>query len=867
MASSQDINNNRISGNYENRPFEEFIEEIENKYPVRIFYKDEQTSSILVNTRFSNTTIEEVLSHILRGTGLSLLKYSDYHLIIIKESDPKRADISQEEESGSKELYVFNGYVNDANTGNPIPGATLFIEELKKGASTNQSGFFTFTISPGEYTISINSVGYLPEKRSVKITSKQTITFELFEKSIQLSEVTITESRPDQNVSGNEMGKNTFNIKTLKSIPPFLGEVDVFRSIILLPGVSTVGEGASGFNVRGGSVDQNLILLDEAPIFNPSHLFGFFSAFSSETIKDATLFRGGIPAQFGGRISSILDVNLKEGNMKTFHGQGGVGLVSSRLALEGPIIKDKTSFILSGRASYSDWILKSIKNEDLRNSSAAFYDINGKLTHRINEKNSISLTGYLSDDSFKFASDTTYGWGNKSATLQWFHNFNKKFFGNFTAILSQYQYEVLGRKPGNGFNLSSGINYKAFKGDFVYLADSKNKIDFGFSTSSYLFKPASLSPDTEESQILPINLENEQSLESGLYISNEYSVTKNFSIIYGLRYSLFHNLGPGNAIEYHEGLPKAFDTVKDTAIFASNKIIKNFQGFEPRFSFRWSLTPSSSLKGGYNRMNQYIHLISNTTAVTPLDIWQTSNLNIQPMTGDQFSLGYFRNFNENTIETSAEIYYKKIYNLIDYKEGAELLLNEHIETELVTGEGRAYGIELLVKKTLGRLTGWASYTFSRSERIVNNDFPEEKINNGNYYPSNFDKPHDLTLVGNIEFSKRISLSANFTYSTGRPITYPTSKYYVDDVLVVKYSERNQYRIPDYHRLDLSLTIEGNHKKNKKWHGNYNFSLYNVYSRRNAYSVFFRSDDTRNPQAFKLSVLGSMFPSIGYNFKF
>lgn len=855
-----------ISGTYQDKPFVEFVAEIANRHQLKIFFPKDSLEQLKFSESFNQTPLEVAFNRILFNTNYSFVSYSAYNHVVVYEINK---DLSVKslfsENSDSDQTIIFNGYIRDANTGEGIIGATVFIENLSRGTSTNHSGYFSFNIPAGAYRVKFNSVGYQEDVMDVDLRKNTTVNIDLFEKSIQLNAITIFEESMDQNITGTQMGRNEINIKTLKTIPPFLGEVDVFRGVILLPGVSTVGEGASGFNVRGGSVDQNLILLDGAPVFNPSHLFGFFSAFNGDLVNKVTLHRGGIPAQFGGRLSSILEVNLKEGSRETLKGSGGVGPVAARLALEGPIVKDQSSFLISGRTSYSNWLLKSLRDEQLSQSRTQFLDLNAKINHRINEKNALFLSTYMSQDGFKFASDTSYNWDNYAASLNWNYLISDNMVSSITGVFSKYQYLIEGEVPDNQYNLTSNINYRSIKADQTYISSEKNKYDFGAGLEWYDIAPGDLSPGLNSS-LNPFNLEREKSLESYAYINNEREILPGINLMLGLRYSHFQKLGPGQQFSYEKNAPRSNGSITDTTRFGNGDVMKSYHGLEPRVALKIGLTPSSSIKLGYNRMRQNIHLISNTTAVTPVDVWKLSNEHIKPQISDQFALGYFKNFNQNTIETSVEVYYKDFNNIIDYKDGVSLLLNNNIEADLIAGIGRAYGLEMMVNKTMGRLTGWASYTYSRTERRVNGDFPEEQINEGNYYPSNFDKPHDLTLSGAYIFTKRITFSANFTYSTGRPTTLPVSRYRYRDYLVIEYSDRNQFRIPDYHRLDLSLTVEGSHKRKKKWHGSYTFSLYNVYGRENAYSIFVKPTGTM-PQAFRLAVLGTVFPSFTYNFKF
>lgn len=855
-----------ISGDFQATKLELFINQLEKEHNIQLFYPNE-VQNIFVDQQFNDTPILQAFQKILSGTTYALQQYDNKNYVIVQENV---LQVAERETAGAEsfdgdQVVTFNGYIRDGNTGEGLIGATVFLSEIAKGTSTNTSGFFSLDVPAGNYQVSFNSIGYGEEFRNIVMRSNTTVDINLLEKTVQLNSITIFDKSLDENVSSTQMGKSEINIKTLKSIPPFLGEVDVFKGVLLLPGVSSIGEGASGFNVRGGSVDQNLILMDGAPIFNPTHLFGFFSAFNGDIVNNVTLYRGGIPAQYGGRLSSILDVSLKEGNKEEIKGWGGIGLVSARFALEGPIIKDKSSFVVSGRSSYSDYLLKSLRIEELTNSSAHFYDINAKINHQLNDKNSIFFSSYMSGDGFSFSADTTFSWFNRAATLNWNHLFNDSFVGSFSGVFSNYNYQVDGKVPSNEYTLSSNINFASARGDFTYVQNEASKYDFGAAVEHYSITPGDLIPG-EDSSILPFQLQVDRSIETSIYLNHEREIWPGASLMLGVRYANFNNIGPTEVFQYAENEPRTDGSIVDTLRYNSGEVVQSYGGFEPRVALKIGLPDNSSLKLGYNRMRQYIHLISNTAAVTPIDVWKLSNNYLQPQTSDQFGLGYFKNFNNNTIETSIEVYYKQMQNILDYKDGASLLLNSAIESDLLPGIGRAYGVEMMVNKTMGRLTGWLSYTYSRSLLQVDGEFPEEKINGGEWYPANFDKPHDFTLSGVYRLNKRISIGANFTYSTGRPVTYPTGLYNYQGFLVIKYSDRNQFRIPDYHRLDLSLTIEGSHKKNKKWHGSYTFSVYNVYSRNNAYSVFIRPSGFV-PQAYQLSIMAVAFPSFTYNFRF
>ena len=598
------------------------------------------------------------------------------------------------------------------------------------------------------------------------------------------------------------------------------------------------------------------------------HIFlVFFSSFNPDVIKSVELHKGGIPAQFGGRISSVFEVQTKEGNNKKFVGSGGISPVTARLAFEGPIIKNKASYIVGGRTTYSNWILKQLPNPALKNSKASFFDLYGKISYDINEKNAIYAAGYFSEDEFSFNSDTTYSYSNENLSLQWKHIFNNKIYGVFSGVYSGYNYDIFSsRNEVNAFDMRYRIKNYNGKLDFSYFPNSKHKLDFGISSIYYDLEPGSFTPRGENSLIEETILENEQGIESAIYLGDKYDISPRLSLYLGMRYSMYQYLGPKTVNQYAQGGPIREETKTGEKGYGSNEVIETYHGPEIRLSARYSLGDESSLKLSYNKMRQYIHMLSNTTSISPTDIWKLSDTYFKPQIGDQVSLGYYRNFKNNTIEGSIEGYYKSIENLLDFKSGAQLILNEELETDIVSGAGRAYGVEILLKKKTGKLNGWISYTYSRSLIQVEGDFREETVNNGEFYPASFDKPHAFNLLSNWKFSRRLSISANMTYSTGRPITYPVAKYNIRGAERIHYSDRNQFRIPDYFRLDLSLNIEGNHKVRKLNHSSWTFAIYNVTGRDNAYSVYFVSQDG-DVKGYQLSIFAEAIPTITYNFRF
>ncbi|WP_317173385.1 TonB-dependent receptor [Hymenobacter armeniacus] len=758
------------------------------------------------------------------------------------------------------------GHIRAQKTGEPVIGASIYSESPNVGASTDQFGSFSLTLPPGRYNLNIRGVGIKNTKRQVVLRGDGKLEVEVEEDIVTLKEVVI-EAEQDKNVSGMQMGLEKLDIKTMRQVPTAFGETDILRVVMTLPGVKTVGEGSTGLNVRGGATDQNLILFNDATIYNPSHLFGFFSAFNPDILQGVELYKSTIPAKYGGRLSSVLDISTREGNKKKFSGSGGIGTLTSRITLEGPFVKDKSSFVVSGRASYSDWLLQTLSDRNFAQSAAAFHDITGHVSHEFNEKSSLYVTGYYSSDRFRLASDTAYHYSNRTATVKWRHNFTNQLYGVLTGTYSHYDYDVRSTKNSvSASELKYAINQTGLRADFSYYPNARHTVDFGSSSLLYNIQPGSFLPLGEASVVRPNVLDPERALESALYVSDRFDISSRFSVSAGLRYSFFQALGPREVYRYVPGEPRAEATITDTVRYGANKVLATYHGPEYRLLARYSLNEKSSVKASYTRTRQYIHQLTNTASVSPTDVWKLSDATLRPQVGDQYSVGYYRNFKSNTIEASVETYYRSLRDFVDYKSGATLVLNHHIETDVINAEGKAYGVEVFVKKLTGKLNGWVSYTYSRSLVQVNAATTAEMINGGRYYPSNFDKPHDVTLVGNYRFSRRFSTSLNFNYSTGRPITLPLSKYYLGNSLHVFYSDRNAYRVPDYFRIDLVVNIEGNHKVKKLAHSSWTVGVYNLTGRRNPYSVYFKSVGGQT-KGYQLSIFGQPIPTITYNFKF
>jgi len=759
--------------------------------------------------------------------------------------------------SDQKGRITLSGYIRDAGTGEDLIGATVYVRELKTGASANVYGFYSISLLPGKYTFVYSYIGYEPHEKVFELSENITYHVELTMANQQLEEVVITGTALNENVTRTEMSSINLDIKTIRKIPAFMGEIDLIKAIQLLPGVQVISEGSSGFSVRGGGLDQNLILLDEATVYNASHLMGFFSVFNNDAIKDVKLYKGDIPASSGGRLASLVDIRMKDGNNKQFSATGGIGTISSRLTLEGPVEKNRGSFILSGRRTYADLFLKLSRDENLRNNKLYFYDLNGKINWMANENNRFYLSAYYGDDIFK-NDFFKIGWGNRTFTFRWNHLFSQKMFTNTTLVYSEFNYQ-LGVPEGsaNSFDWVAQMKDYGIKSDLTYYLNTSNTIRYGISLIYHRFNPGVARGIGENSFLTEYEVQSSNALESGLYVSNEQSIGARLTLKYGLRYSHFVNVGPSTIYNYSGDYTKI-----DSSVYGSGAFFSPYHGLEPRMGATFLLNEVSSVKASYSRTRQYIHLAQNSTAGTPLDVWFPSSPNVKPQIADQIALGYFRNFDKNRIEASAEAYYKYGRNAIDFKDHADLLLNKEYEGELRFGETRAYGIELLVRYTIEKVSGWVSYTLSRTERKI------AQINGNNLYPAGYDKPHDVSVVVSYEPSERLALGATWVYNTGSAVTFPIGKYLFGDLAVPIFSGRNSYRMPDYHRLDLSVSLFRRQKPGMKLNYEWNLSVYNAYGRKNPWVINFVQDED-NPGITKaeMTYLFSVVPAITFNFKF
>lgn len=760
--------------------------------------------------------------------------------------------------ANSQENYTLSGQIKDASNGEDLLFVDVIAQDsvnMKKGTSSNEYGFYSLTLTEGSYIITYRANGYTPFIKSIVLDKDTKLNVELKVPSDiqEFDDVVITATKEDDNVK--KVGTETkIDLEALKLMPSLGGEPDLMRMVIADPSVKTAGEGNAGYYVRGGGLDQNLILLDEAPVYNPTHLLGFFSVFNGDALKSATVYKGGIPSEYGGRTSSVMDITMKDGNSKKLNVSGGIGLIASRLTIEAPIVKDKGSFMISGRRTYADLFLKLSQDETQRNTQLFFYDLNLKANYRITDKDRVYVSGYFGRDKLGVGDDFGLNWGNMTGTLRWNHLFSDKLFSNTSLILSDYDFEFGFGQDEDEIALQSVIKDINFKQDFSYFLNSNNKLKFGFNSIYHTIEPGNIRAG-ENTGISSREADSDYGLESAIYIQNEQKIGKRITLNYGLRFSTFQSLGEGKAYTYSED-----GDLLSEENFESWDVIENYNGFEPRLSGNYLLTETSSLKLGYNRNFQYLHLLTSSTTSTPNDVWIMSSNNVEPQIADQIALGYFKNFKRNTYEMSAEVYYKSMQNAIDYRTGSNTFQNEFIEGDLVYGVGESYGLELSLKKTKGKFTGWINYSLSKTTRQF------DEINNGEKFSARQDRTHDISFTGAYQINKKLALTGNFVYYTGDAVTFPTGQYSVAGVTVPSYTERNGYRMPDYHRLDLGLTWI--RKDTEKFESSWNFSLYNVYGRENAYSIDFQpSEDNPNVnEAIQLSLF-KWIPSFTYNFKF
>jgi hypothetical protein len=889
-----------LTGTFQGVPFGEFAQRVAATTRYRLYFEPAETDSLRVTLTAIAQPVTEVLRQVLAPTRLHFSVDEEYR-VYITAGEPVQTQLPTDffqvpaqtpvaaaptpplpaalrpaagavagrvydiglGQAAANGKATLTGRVRDGK-GESVVGALVYGDQPTNGVATDQFGAYTLTLPVGKQRLNVRALGFKNTTRLLNLHSSGRLDLTLDEDITTLKEV-VVEAEKAKNVTSLRMGVAKLDIKDIKQVPTVFGETDIIRVVLLLPGVKSIGEGNTGFSVRGGGADQNLVLYNDAVIYNPSHLFGFFSAFNADMLKSAELYKGTVPARYGGRLSSVLDVVTRDGNRKQFSGSGGVGLLTSRLTFEGPLAHGKGSWMVGGRTSYSNWLLRQLTSRQLQNSEASFYDLSGHLAYDLNDHNSVYATAYLSQDRFRLATDTVYNYRNLAGSLKWKHTLSNKLYGVLTGTFSRYQYGLRSdRTATTASELGYNLNQGGLQADFTYFANAQHTVEYGASSILYRINPGQLTAVGDNSLVVNTTLAREQALESAFYVSDRFELTPRLALDAGVRYSLYNALGPRDVLTYQPGLSRSEGTVTGTRSYGVGQALATYHGPEWRFSSKYMLTDNASVKASYNRTRQYIHQLTNTTVVSPTDNWKLSDGYILPQVADQFSLGFYRNLRSNSIEVSVETYYKILHNFLDYKDGATLLLNPHLETDVVNARGRAYGAEFLMRKTTGKLNGWLSYTYARS--LVQVNTTTDQVNDGNWYPSNYDKPHDVTLVGNYRFNRRISTSVNFNYSTGRPITLPLSQYYLNNVLRVFYSERNAYRVPDYYRVDLAFNLEGNHKIKKLAHGSWTLAIYNLLGRRNPYSIYFQAQQGQI-NGYRLAIFGVPIPTVTYNFRF
>ncbi len=901
ILQAQDIKPTIISGEFNNISFTEFAGRLKKDYQVDIFYRSEWIEDININISGDSIDLDGLLMKVLGDKSIKFIKRGnrqffltgqtelieeniiDKDKILIADSLNKSiaeqyfSNISYEKtiskvvigdrtKVGNSPVSVLTGRISSKTSGEPVIGATLIVEGTNNGVITDGNGTFSLSIESGsDFTLEVSCLGMISESFLVEMHSSGILDIEMSEKLIDIQEVVVKSGKHD-NVQGMQMGFQRIEMNEIKSIPVVLGERDILKIANMMPGVQTVGEGAAGFNVRGSASDQNLFLINEVPVLNTGHLFGFFSAFNPDMISDFNLYKSNFPVEYGGRLASVFEVSTRKGNKKKFGARGGISPVTGSLLVESPIVKDKSSIILGARSTYSDWILNRIDNPDISNSGASFYDLMGSIHILGDNHSSWQLFGYYSEDKFTLAQSNDYNYQNIGASLKYDKNISEKWKMEIAAVLSNYSnYHNSTEQESTSFEHQFDIKSQELKVNFTGYPWLNHRVGFGTDVTLHTLNQGSYDPLGAESLFVQNDFGKENGLEYSIFAFDEISVTDRLTLYAGLRYSLFNYLGPNDVYSYTPGLPYDNDNITDTTSYGNNETIVHYSGPEYRLSLNYEFTNDFSMKLSLNRMRQYLFMLSNTVSIAPTDRWKLTDPYIKPPVSDQASFGLYKNFNKKALETSVEFYFKKGDNIVEYKDGADLSSSPDFETLILQGDQQSYGAEFMVKRNAGRFTGWVSYTWSRSMITVDGDETWQKINKGISYPANYDKPHAFNFVGSYKISRRISLASNLVYNSGRPITYPTGIFYVDDVQVVNYSLRNEYRVPDYFRMDVSVNLEGNLIKNKFAHGSWAFSVYNLTGRKNAYSIYFKND-LGKIVGYKQSIYGVPIFTVSYNFK-
>ncbi len=892
----------RVDRTYAGLDLRSFINKAEQNLPVHFFYQKDSLPSVQMLVISDSALLEQVLTNNLKPFNFFVSIDKSGNIFLTKNAKIKTAlpadffetqqpvstaDIQDADankylttknEIGIKTVYVgtrkngaykeeatMSGFISGGPKNVRVIGATLYFEELKSGVVTDANGFYTMQLKKGKYTLSIKSLEYEERKYHLEVYSDGQTNFSLEEKISALKEVVIV-AEGANNLKTTSMGYEKITAKSIKMIPKMMGENDIVKTTLLLPGVQSVGEGTAGFNVRGSPADQNVFYLNQIPVYNTSHLLGFFSAFTPNAINELTLYKGSFPAQFGGHLSSVFDLSAREGNNKKFSAEGGISPVSGSILAEGPIVKEKSSYMVGMRSTYSDWALKLVNVDAIRNSRARFNDGIANLTFALNDKNRLNAVGYYSKDRIVLASLTDYDYQNAGTSLKWSHFIKQKHAFELSGIYSNYNYnERNSASTIRGYKTNYELEHFEARTGIMLVPNAKHHINIGANSILYKLDQGSYKPLNDKSLVLPIKLRRDKGVESGIYINEEWKPSAIFSLSAGVRYNFYTFLGPHDSYTYKEDKPLEVLNIIDTVRYEKNKKVISYSAPDIRLSAKYSINENMTLKAAFNQVHQYIFMLSNTIAIAPTDKWKLVDEHIKPMNGEQYSFGFFSEMKKHKYEFSTELYYKKIHNLVEYKDGANLLVNPIPETDVLQGELTSYGSEFMLKKLSGKLNGWVSYTYSRAIVLVNGDKPEEKINFGNPYPANYDKPHAFNIVANYKFSHRLSVSSNIVYATGRPITFPAGVYYQQGIPIVHYSARNEYRIPDYIRVDLSINLEGNLKAKKFKHSSWNISIYNLLGRNNPYSIYFKQEGWLI-NGYELSIFGSPVFSLTYNFK-
>ena len=885
------------------QPLAEVLQQIQQKTDYRFFWMPDEVKGIQVTVDADAKDLNALMKVLLAGTDLKYTRHGNNNVFLLKDrtlvnklpafsqwvdgqstnSESELLQGNMRKATSENKIYIVgkagkktdkrtvevSGIITSFKTGEPVMGVNMVVRKPTWSAAVSDvDGKFVLKVPVGEVDVELTGIGVIDTHRRLMVYEDGELNIELEDKMQTLDEVTVTANKRE-NVKDVQMGVQALAAEDMKTIPTAFGELDIIKVVQALPGVKTMGEASSGFNVRGGSTDQNLILFNGGTVYNPTHLFGFFSAFNGSIVQDMELYKGSIPAKFGGRISSVLDINSRKGNKEKYEGELSLGLLTSSVSLEGPIKKDKTSLLLSGRTTYSDWMLGMLPEKSgYKNGKAGFYDANLLLSHQFNTKNHLYMSGYYSHDRFNFIENEKYSYANANASLQWVHLFNDNFRLGVTGGYDHYDYATKNYQNENdAYKMSFDINQYFLKLDFTHEQLQNHKLDWGLSALMYDINPGTIKPYGDASLYTPKTLQQEKALEAAVYFNEEWDITSKFTVSAGARYSLFGAFGPRTYNTYEEGVLPSLLYMTGTETKDGN--LKTYHGPEFRVGLRYAFTDDFSIKAGFNTMRQYIHKVSNTMVMSPTDTWKLSDMFIEPQTGTQYSLGFYKNFLGESLEASVEGYYKTINNYLDYRSGAQLLMNDHLETEVLPTEGRAYGVEFMLKRPKGKLNGWVSYTYSRTELRQNDPRIPNPVNNGSWYPAEYDKPHDFKLVGNYQFTQRYSTSLNVDYSTGRPQTMPVSQYYDHTIGATTffYSERNGVRIPDYFRVDLSFNIKPTHRLTAKTHTFFTIGVYNLLGRKNVYSIYFQNEGDEGMKGYKMSIFGAPIPYASFNVKF